>query len=969
MRFGRFFNATNLVIMGILAIFLGQTIFIVVILSERDGGGLNVHGLANSLSLKEAGDGASNGLGVLMAGWSSKNVNKVTSHTGRKFESSVRVAVVVPYVGTNLPAWFDSFLYSAEKSGSLFDWLIFITDDILRPVPANVKLIKISREQFYDRLQNIDLDFPPGLEEYGGLGRLMDFVIHEYSFSVVEFKPLWGSLFQDYLQAYTHWAFADIDVYTGRMDYLVNTLLLEEFDIYTVSFGDSYRLYLRGQLTIHKNNEYVNNLWRECEHLSKFGYRLLNFYKNSEHRKNDKRWRWPFQSAEGCYSKVAIDNDNVSVYVAAGQLSDAYGGPSKDKEVLVLGGSVLRCYESPLVIQEDKQDLLELYDVQGESGIAAGENRASLAEAVEYMKFGMIKLRRTQLNCEYWIERKYQICLDHIKGDVDIVSQNGVVYFYPEKKFYVMKGGKCREGLIMHFQGWKRNYFSFTTRLPSPDAHFFVIGEFGHIPLRNPQMGVPSFAQHSPDSFQTSQGRVTAQGVANFLPLSSPDESTDISTRYCLEMNEDLKKCKTFIRNSEIRTMLVNSKMSRRRNFRPLTSSGSTSSSIPEVTLIVTCLRDDIESGRLDHVLENWEYGPKVVVVGKKRDYFGQRNPYKSMNCLSSNSIVIEVDLSSGFWGGETLPTSTLLNIGLDAASTDIVFLCPNCAEIRFLFGVGVEKSSSSFMPSSNGLLKIINQISVGESDNASNGLKSPVAIAVPILFSALKSSSTAIQDPSKHTSVIQNCREKILSLTLSLEELMQLNAESDGDAEEMQAIEYTDKDGRVKNVKVKFKDTVKHSLGLRSESVLDKGILPLPLIFNRTQSVHGGEFVRFPEEMNGKGCYGAVYMQSLTGAGYSLHWPKKYQESSSDTDHYPIVGTMSSEEKRPHCSCKQSKQNADAVMNFLRIMRKYYERAQELRERGISDVYTKEKFGTNFEEDQRNMKERQNKIEMSGEI
>ena len=104
---------------------------------------------------------------------------------------------------------------------------------------------------------DIHLAFPEDIEQLGGLPFILDYIIEKFKFSVVEFKPLWGSLFRDYLSDYSHWAFADIDMYLGRIDHLVNHLLLDEFDIYTVSFGDSYRFYLRGQLTIHKNNDRI----------------------------------------------------------------------------------------------------------------------------------------------------------------------------------------------------------------------------------------------------------------------------------------------------------------------------------------------------------------------------------------------------------------------------------------------------------------------------------------------------------------------------------------------------------------------------------------------------------------------------------------------------------------------------------------------------------------------------------------
>lgn len=40
------------------------------------------------------------------------------------------------------------------------------------------------------------------------------------------------------------------------------------------SFGDQYRAYLRGQLTIHKNNIAVNRIWAGCDHLIHYTQRL-----------------------------------------------------------------------------------------------------------------------------------------------------------------------------------------------------------------------------------------------------------------------------------------------------------------------------------------------------------------------------------------------------------------------------------------------------------------------------------------------------------------------------------------------------------------------------------------------------------------------------------------------------------------------------------------------------------------------
>ena len=43
--------------------------------------------------------------------------------------------------------------------------------------------------------------------------------------------------------------------------------------------------------------------------------------------------------------------------------------------------------------------------------------------------------------------------------------------------------GRCREASIAHFQGWKRNYFHFSARLPTVNSNSLLVSESGIIPL------------------------------------------------------------------------------------------------------------------------------------------------------------------------------------------------------------------------------------------------------------------------------------------------------------------------------------------------------------------------------------------------------------------------------------------------------------------------------------------------------
>ena len=68
----------------------------------------------------------------------------------------------------------------------------------------------------------------------------------------------------------------------GRVELLATPDILNTYDVLTYAFGDNYRYYMRGQLTIHKNNEKMKNIWRRCIHLSTFKKRLAQAMKNGK---------------------------------------------------------------------------------------------------------------------------------------------------------------------------------------------------------------------------------------------------------------------------------------------------------------------------------------------------------------------------------------------------------------------------------------------------------------------------------------------------------------------------------------------------------------------------------------------------------------------------------------------------------------------------------------------------------------
>ena len=133
----------------------------------------------------------------------------------------------------------------------------------------------------------------------------------------------------------------------GRVSNFLSNEILDKYDIYTSSFGDSNRMYLRGQFTIFRNTPLINNLWRQCDYFTAILNRMDTYY-NTEHDVNSRTKGWRLQSAEGCISKITTNNINLTIYVASNQISDAFHASLSEKELYFVGSTLTRCYQSPI---------------------------------------------------------------------------------------------------------------------------------------------------------------------------------------------------------------------------------------------------------------------------------------------------------------------------------------------------------------------------------------------------------------------------------------------------------------------------------------------------------------------------------------------------------------------------------------------------------------------------------------------
>lgn len=867
--------------------------------------------------------------------------------------SLTRVAVIIVYIGGAFPSWFDAFCFSLQSSSPLFDYFFFVTEASIRQVPANVNIIRLTNEDLITRLTQLDDESHFTNNNYNNNDKnknkemftAFQSLLNIEPYVLVEFKPCLGVLFGDYIKEYSHWAFADLDTLIGRAHSLVTPQILKKFDIYTASFGDNFRFYMRGQLTIHRNDPYINNLWRSCSHLSQINKRLKAFLEKGS-------TGWNFESAEGCYSRVISEHENVSVLIGSTQISDAFNAPLYERESFMLGNSILRCFEKGVFLHDNKDiarvtsflvgDKPDYFGLSSSSSNNAGSDEVSSTM--------MVPLSKKDYQCLYWVGPEFQVCLDTVRSDVDITCENGGLHYFNNDRYRVLD--HCREGSMSHFQGWKRNYYTATSQPPPLDSHLLLLSENGFIPLKIDSLGksltfAEIFAQHSHMGRVTSQdieltaisGHASlAKGRGWVLPKLMGDTTAPqkrgggspggdgFATAYCAGFSDDVKKCTCPILGSHIEIIQL------------AKDSGAVTEK--SITLITAAWAQEFYSKSLDAMLDSWTAGPKIVVLARMDAELDIQ-----VTSHRQDVTVIEVDMDScaekmNLISPEApvLPDNVLFNVGLDASPTDLVCISPGglIFESNPLAKAGFSHMSSSmsspdakapafvipvFSPRSTLTerealeLEDLESIEITENSSEEDRLNA-------ILFPQNSTDPVPYPPPGSFCGLHQSKK-----LFLSYQAEMKLKEEIEG---QMMPFEQR---------KVVF----------NALEFLKEKTLMLPIVFSLSASPHGRGFVRLPEEMNGPGCFGSALLRIMAGAGYTLEWAPVVALEAE------VEGAAEAHASQSSCGCIHGS-DPNVLRGMASRMNSFYLRAVELRSTGISALHTSRPFGENFEEEQRHL-------------
>ncbi|MFT8384157.1 MAG: DUF6625 family protein [Lacticaseibacillus paracasei] len=152
-----------------------------------------------------------------------------------------RITLLLPFFGKKFPENFPVLLNSLQNNSKVK--FVILTDINFSAIDniSNVQFVKTSLPAL-----NHKIDLMLGYQ-----ARLVN------PYKLVDFKPTYGVLFNEYIKDSEWWGYFDMDVVFGNISNFLTDDLLNSYD----------RVFTHGHLTLYRNNELVNNLWNYDYHL------------------------------------------------------------------------------------------------------------------------------------------------------------------------------------------------------------------------------------------------------------------------------------------------------------------------------------------------------------------------------------------------------------------------------------------------------------------------------------------------------------------------------------------------------------------------------------------------------------------------------------------------------------------------------------------------------------------------------
>lgn len=192
--------------------------------------------------------------------------------------TDVTIGIVLPYFG-KLPNYFPLFLESCRWNPTI-DWLLYTDSNEDYSYPENVKVQKLSFDEFRTKLQQ-SYSFPIGLES---------------PYKLCDFKPTYGDTLQSDLADYDFWGHCDCDMIFGNIRKFITQEITSKYD----------RILNCGHLILYRNIPEVNTYYRTQTY--------IDYQAVLSDTKNHSFDEWPGisqcwrQDGKPCYGSLCYDD-------------------------------------------------------------------------------------------------------------------------------------------------------------------------------------------------------------------------------------------------------------------------------------------------------------------------------------------------------------------------------------------------------------------------------------------------------------------------------------------------------------------------------------------------------------------------------------------------------------------------------------------------------------------------------------
>lgn len=197
-----------------------------------------------------------------------------------------RIALFIFYIGP-LPDYFRYFSDSLARNRDIDLDVYLFNDRLSEPdTTGNLKLIPYTLEEFNERAsQKLEMS-----------------INVDWGYKLCELRPAFGVIFDDYLKDYDFWGYCDLDIIFGKISHFITEELLATYDVITAS-----KVQLVGHFTLFRNNDTVNNLFRETEDYIKVFTDMDNQFDFDESCKR-------FHGRPFSYEELKATNQMASIY-------------------------------------------------------------------------------------------------------------------------------------------------------------------------------------------------------------------------------------------------------------------------------------------------------------------------------------------------------------------------------------------------------------------------------------------------------------------------------------------------------------------------------------------------------------------------------------------------------------------------------------------------------------------------------